>query len=150
MTRTTPELAPPLQTSAPHQREDIWLHTYDLMCNRSIIPRIFIGIGSPTWSLLLRSRRFNSRPPQPQFSLKRYKKEGSRSSSGRVSASGQEGLKPENRFHQRSAVYVSLFFKSYVLRQTLSRWYGAEVWGGDVSSGVTSSFDIKMVRSVRK
>ncbi|GBL91622.1 hypothetical protein AVEN_21696-1, partial [Araneus ventricosus] len=24
MTRTTPELAPPLQTSAPHQREDVW------------------------------------------------------------------------------------------------------------------------------
>ncbi|GBM77873.1 hypothetical protein AVEN_24622-1 [Araneus ventricosus] len=25
MTRTTPDLAPPLQTSAPHQREDVWL-----------------------------------------------------------------------------------------------------------------------------
>ncbi|GBM36841.1 hypothetical protein AVEN_82831-1 [Araneus ventricosus] len=24
MTRTTPELAPPLQASAPHQREDVW------------------------------------------------------------------------------------------------------------------------------
>ncbi|GBN61541.1 hypothetical protein AVEN_119892-1 [Araneus ventricosus] len=24
MTWTTPELAPPLQTSAPHQREDVW------------------------------------------------------------------------------------------------------------------------------
>ncbi|GBM34019.1 hypothetical protein AVEN_166450-1 [Araneus ventricosus] len=30
MTRTTPELAPPLQTSAPHQQEDVWLHTYDV------------------------------------------------------------------------------------------------------------------------
>ncbi|GBM18202.1 hypothetical protein AVEN_151734-1 [Araneus ventricosus] len=24
MTRTTPELAPPLQASTPHQREDLW------------------------------------------------------------------------------------------------------------------------------
>ncbi|GBM65545.1 hypothetical protein AVEN_83392-1 [Araneus ventricosus] len=24
MTRTTPKLAPPLQTSTPHQREDVW------------------------------------------------------------------------------------------------------------------------------
>ncbi|GBM10281.1 hypothetical protein AVEN_158145-1, partial [Araneus ventricosus] len=27
MTRTTPELTPPLQTSAPHQRKDDWPHT---------------------------------------------------------------------------------------------------------------------------
>ncbi|GBO09547.1 hypothetical protein AVEN_209446-1 [Araneus ventricosus] len=32
---TTPELAPPLQTSAPHRREDLWSPTYDLTCNRS-------------------------------------------------------------------------------------------------------------------
>ncbi|GBN01498.1 hypothetical protein AVEN_20697-1 [Araneus ventricosus] len=32
MKRTTPELAPPLQTSAPHQREDVWPPTYDLTC----------------------------------------------------------------------------------------------------------------------
>ncbi|GBL72273.1 hypothetical protein AVEN_115235-1 [Araneus ventricosus] len=30
MTRTTPELEPPLQTSAPVQREDVPLLTYDL------------------------------------------------------------------------------------------------------------------------
>ncbi|GBN98750.1 hypothetical protein AVEN_3517-1 [Araneus ventricosus] len=35
MKRTTPELAPPLQTSAPHQRVDVWPHTHDLTCNRS-------------------------------------------------------------------------------------------------------------------
>ncbi|GBM22983.1 hypothetical protein AVEN_172331-1 [Araneus ventricosus] len=35
MTRTTPELASPLQTSPPHQREDVRSPTYDLACNRS-------------------------------------------------------------------------------------------------------------------
>ncbi|GBM52588.1 hypothetical protein AVEN_84078-1 [Araneus ventricosus] len=34
MTRTTPELLPPLQTFAPHQREYVWPPTYDLACNR--------------------------------------------------------------------------------------------------------------------
>ncbi|GBN54478.1 hypothetical protein AVEN_209908-1 [Araneus ventricosus] len=44
MTRTTPELAPPLQTSAPHQREDVWPHTYDLTCNKPTTRQIFSGI----------------------------------------------------------------------------------------------------------
>ncbi|GBL82032.1 hypothetical protein AVEN_50603-1 [Araneus ventricosus] len=43
MTRTTPELAPPLQTSAPFQREDVWSPTYDLTCNRPNTRRIFSG-----------------------------------------------------------------------------------------------------------
>ncbi|GBO02250.1 hypothetical protein AVEN_89404-1 [Araneus ventricosus] len=34
MTTATFELAPPLQTSAPHQREDVWSPTYDLTCNK--------------------------------------------------------------------------------------------------------------------
>ncbi|GBO27125.1 hypothetical protein AVEN_15003-1, partial [Araneus ventricosus] len=34
MTRATPEQASPLQTSSPHQWEDIWPSTYDLACNR--------------------------------------------------------------------------------------------------------------------
>ncbi|GBO34821.1 hypothetical protein AVEN_205819-1 [Araneus ventricosus] len=58
MTRTTPELAPPLQTSAPHQREDVWLHTYDLMRNRSITRRIFY------WN-----RVSNMEPPTPKPAL---------------------------------------------------------------------------------
>ncbi|GBN39766.1 Transposable element Tcb2 transposase [Araneus ventricosus] len=33
MTRTTLELTAPLQTSTPHQREDIWPPTYDLACS---------------------------------------------------------------------------------------------------------------------
>ncbi|GBO14028.1 hypothetical protein AVEN_22728-1 [Araneus ventricosus] len=34
MTRTTPELASPLQTSAPHQWKDVWPPAYDLTRNR--------------------------------------------------------------------------------------------------------------------
>ncbi|GBN93217.1 hypothetical protein AVEN_133254-1 [Araneus ventricosus] len=34
MTRTTPEMAPPLQTSARHKRENFWTPTYDLTFNR--------------------------------------------------------------------------------------------------------------------
>ncbi|GBN60543.1 hypothetical protein AVEN_171019-1 [Araneus ventricosus] len=48
--RTTPELATPLQTSAPHQREDVWSHTYDLTSNRPTTRLIFSGIGFRTWS----------------------------------------------------------------------------------------------------
>ncbi|GBN98791.1 hypothetical protein AVEN_109617-1 [Araneus ventricosus] len=33
MTRTTPELVPPLQASAPQKRENILSFTYDLWCN---------------------------------------------------------------------------------------------------------------------
>ncbi|GBN45971.1 hypothetical protein AVEN_180312-1 [Araneus ventricosus] len=35
-TRTTPDSATPLQTSAPHQREDVCPPIYYLMCNRQI------------------------------------------------------------------------------------------------------------------
>ncbi|GBM23993.1 hypothetical protein AVEN_217934-1 [Araneus ventricosus] len=48
--RTTLELATPLQTSAPHQREGVWPHTYDLTCNRPTTRLIFSGIGFRTWS----------------------------------------------------------------------------------------------------
>ncbi|GBL83045.1 hypothetical protein AVEN_165278-1 [Araneus ventricosus] len=50
MTRTTPELAPLVQTSAPHQREDVCLPTYDLTCNRPNTRRIFSGIGFRIWN----------------------------------------------------------------------------------------------------
>ncbi|GBM39732.1 hypothetical protein AVEN_68580-1 [Araneus ventricosus] len=36
MTRTTPDLEPPLQTSTPYEQEDVWPPTYDLTCNRPI------------------------------------------------------------------------------------------------------------------
>ncbi|GBO22795.1 hypothetical protein AVEN_157228-1 [Araneus ventricosus] len=50
-TRSTPEMASPLQPSAPHQ-EDVSPPTYDLGCNRSTTRWIFSGIGFRTWSVL--------------------------------------------------------------------------------------------------
>ncbi|GBL82777.1 hypothetical protein AVEN_106317-1 [Araneus ventricosus] len=50
MTRTTPNLAPSLQTSTPHQQEDDWPPKYDLTCNRPNTERIFSGIGFQTKS----------------------------------------------------------------------------------------------------
>ncbi|GBN37669.1 hypothetical protein AVEN_77481-1 [Araneus ventricosus] len=74
MTRTTPELAPPLQSSAPHQRVSPLVlsrpytllgrpasvgifaptggrlaTTCDLACSRPHTQRIFSGIGFGTW-----------------------------------------------------------------------------------------------------
>ncbi|GBM55679.1 hypothetical protein AVEN_188301-1 [Araneus ventricosus] len=51
MTRTTPELAPLLQTSAPHQWEDFSPPTYDLACSRPNTRRIFSGFRFRTWNL---------------------------------------------------------------------------------------------------
>ncbi|GBN93870.1 hypothetical protein AVEN_240862-1 [Araneus ventricosus] len=44
MTRTTPELAPPHQTSTPHQWEDVLPSTYDLSYNEPNTRPIFCGI----------------------------------------------------------------------------------------------------------
>ncbi|GBM78946.1 hypothetical protein AVEN_40510-1 [Araneus ventricosus] len=35
MTRTTPDLVPSLQSSVPHQREDVSPPTYDLACKQA-------------------------------------------------------------------------------------------------------------------
>ncbi|GBL75238.1 hypothetical protein AVEN_194470-1 [Araneus ventricosus] len=48
-TSTEPELAPLLQTSAPHQRKDVRPLTYDLTCNRPNTRRISSGIRFRTW-----------------------------------------------------------------------------------------------------
>ncbi|GBM46669.1 hypothetical protein AVEN_261049-1 [Araneus ventricosus] len=63
MTRTTPELAPPLQTSAPHQLKNVWPLTYDLACNSPNTRRIFRGIGFRTWP---QNRDLTTRLPRPQ------------------------------------------------------------------------------------
>ncbi|GBM48993.1 hypothetical protein AVEN_55205-1 [Araneus ventricosus] len=51
MSITIPELAPPLQTSAPHQREDVWPPTYDVACNRTkwfiLVPPVGAGTSFP-------------------------------------------------------------------------------------------------------
>ncbi|GBM19017.1 hypothetical protein AVEN_172488-1 [Araneus ventricosus] len=63
MTRTTPHL---LQTSAPHQREDVWPPAYDLARSRpNTRRRIFGGLGFRTWNLYL-----TTRPPQSQENIK--------------------------------------------------------------------------------
>ncbi|GBN46333.1 hypothetical protein AVEN_105993-1 [Araneus ventricosus] len=53
----TPNLAPPLQTSAPHvcyiavsRRRTFDLLTYDSTCNRPKTRRVFSGIGFRTWN----------------------------------------------------------------------------------------------------
>ncbi|GBM93152.1 hypothetical protein AVEN_194072-1 [Araneus ventricosus] len=51
MTRTTPELATPLKTSAPYQREDVWSRTCDLTCNRPHTRRIISRNGFHTLNL---------------------------------------------------------------------------------------------------
>ncbi|GBM04986.1 hypothetical protein AVEN_60193-1 [Araneus ventricosus] len=51
MTRTTPELALPLQATAPHQRQDVWPPTYDLASNK------------PTYTVDLRWNRVSSLEP---------------------------------------------------------------------------------------
>ncbi|GBM21284.1 hypothetical protein AVEN_53857-1, partial [Araneus ventricosus] len=48
VTRATPETAPPLQASAPHQREDVSPSTYYLTSNKPNTRRIFSGIGFRT------------------------------------------------------------------------------------------------------
>ncbi|GBN35415.1 hypothetical protein AVEN_73741-1 [Araneus ventricosus] len=65
MTRTTPEIAPPLQTAAPQQREDILLPIYVLACNRSNKRRIFSEIGFRSWRSPAESRNPTIRPPWP-------------------------------------------------------------------------------------
>ncbi|GBN39077.1 hypothetical protein AVEN_78711-1 [Araneus ventricosus] len=46
MTTTTPQMAIPLQTSAPHQRDEVGPSTYDLTCNAR---QIFSRIGYRYW-----------------------------------------------------------------------------------------------------
>ncbi|GBM59941.1 hypothetical protein AVEN_4008-1 [Araneus ventricosus] len=72
MTRTTLELAPPLQTSAPYQREDIWRPTYDLTCSSPNTRRIFNGIEIRAWS-----------PPAPEVKTLPLGHRGSRSTYGK-------------------------------------------------------------------
>ncbi|GBN59897.1 hypothetical protein AVEN_94220-1 [Araneus ventricosus] len=67
MTRETPELAPPLQTSEPHQREG----ATDPIHDGSLVES-----GFEPGALRLGSRQFSTKPKRTQFSLKRYKKIG--------------------------------------------------------------------------
>ncbi|GBM38885.1 hypothetical protein AVEN_83870-1 [Araneus ventricosus] len=64
MTRTTPEVAPSLQTSSPHQPEDVCSPTYDLTFNRSSTGWTFNGIGIR--NLRPQSRNLTTRPQRPR------------------------------------------------------------------------------------
>ncbi|GBM54525.1 hypothetical protein AVEN_198043-1 [Araneus ventricosus] len=71
MTRTTPELIPPLQTSAPHQREDCWplcviWHAMGPIHDGSS-SRPSVGLVFEPGTLWSRSRDFIARPPRSQF-----------------------------------------------------------------------------------
>ncbi|GBM56569.1 hypothetical protein AVEN_89562-1 [Araneus ventricosus] len=65
MTRATPELAHPLQTSEPHQREG----AIDPIHDRSLVES-----GFEPGALRFRGRQFSTKPKRTHFSLKRYKK----------------------------------------------------------------------------
>ncbi|GBM46494.1 hypothetical protein AVEN_78886-1 [Araneus ventricosus] len=49
MTRTTPELAPPLQTFAPYQRKDVWPRRIQ-GASDPLTRRFFSGIRFRTWN----------------------------------------------------------------------------------------------------
>ncbi|GBM58013.1 hypothetical protein AVEN_180016-1 [Araneus ventricosus] len=70
MTRTRPQPAPPLQTPAPHQWEDVSFPTYDLTSNRPNTRLILSGIRFRTWKHLadilpLGHRGLGKRSKQP-------------------------------------------------------------------------------------
>ncbi|GBN14420.1 hypothetical protein AVEN_210121-1 [Araneus ventricosus] len=65
MTRTTPELAPPLQTSTPHQREDVWPHRIYRSPDPLTRRRFFSGIGLQIWNPS--APRSGPRPPRPHL-----------------------------------------------------------------------------------
>ncbi|GBL88528.1 hypothetical protein AVEN_159112-1 [Araneus ventricosus] len=61
MTRKTPESVPALQSSAPHQWEDVWAITYDLTCNKPTYT------ARRRWNrglLRCRNRDFTTRQPR--------------------------------------------------------------------------------------
>ncbi|GBN26125.1 hypothetical protein AVEN_275673-1 [Araneus ventricosus] len=62
MTRPTPDMVPPLQTSSPHQREDIYPRMYDLTFKMTNTRPIFSGIRFETWNPPARSRDLTTRP----------------------------------------------------------------------------------------
>ncbi|GBM80213.1 hypothetical protein AVEN_203725-1 [Araneus ventricosus] len=65
MTRTTPELAPPLQTSTPHQREDVWPLRMILRATGPIHVGSSVESGFESGALPPQSRNLTTRPPQP-------------------------------------------------------------------------------------
>ncbi|GBN57140.1 hypothetical protein AVEN_187254-1 [Araneus ventricosus] len=65
MTRTTPEQASPLQTSAPHQRDDVWSPTYDFRVTGPTHDGSSVESGFEPGTLRHLSRDLTTRPPRP-------------------------------------------------------------------------------------
>ncbi|GBM91624.1 hypothetical protein AVEN_166667-1 [Araneus ventricosus] len=65
MTRTTPELASPLQTSAPHQREDVWPLRMIWRTTGPIHGGSSVESGFEPAALRSRGRDLTTRPPRP-------------------------------------------------------------------------------------
>ncbi|GBN01306.1 hypothetical protein AVEN_240022-1 [Araneus ventricosus] len=68
MTRTTPELAPPLQASAPRQREGVWPLRMIWRTTGPIHDGSSVESGFGPEALLPQSRDPTTRPPRPSFS----------------------------------------------------------------------------------
>ncbi|GBM18410.1 hypothetical protein AVEN_72748-1 [Araneus ventricosus] len=65
MRRTTPELAPRLQTSTPHQREDIWLLGMIYCATGPIHNGFLVESGFEPGTLRPQSRDLTTRPTRP-------------------------------------------------------------------------------------
>ncbi|GBN30403.1 hypothetical protein AVEN_17317-1 [Araneus ventricosus] len=66
MTRTTPELAPPLQISTPHQREDVWPLRMIKRATGPIHGGSSVESGFEPRALRPQSRDLTTRPQRPQ------------------------------------------------------------------------------------
>ncbi|GBL72237.1 hypothetical protein AVEN_115206-1 [Araneus ventricosus] len=72
MTRTTPELAPPLQTSTPHRREDVWPLRMNWRATGPIHGGSSVESGFEPGTLRPQSRDLTTRPPRPFIGQKNY------------------------------------------------------------------------------
>ncbi|GBO29463.1 hypothetical protein AVEN_87185-1 [Araneus ventricosus] len=74
MTRKTPELAPPLQTSALHQQEDVWPPVYYKGATDPIHDGSSVESGFEPGILRLRGRHLTTRTPRavPNRSRKHF------------------------------------------------------------------------------
>ncbi|GBO45845.1 hypothetical protein AVEN_164697-1 [Araneus ventricosus] len=70
MTRTTPRLAPPLQTSTPHQRGGVWPLRMIWRATGPIHGGSSVESGLEPGALRFQSRDLTTRPPRPAFIIR--------------------------------------------------------------------------------
>ncbi|GBM28601.1 hypothetical protein AVEN_72175-1 [Araneus ventricosus] len=73
MTRRTPELAPPLQASTPHQREGVWPLRMIWRAAGPIHGGSSVKLGFEPGTLRPQSRGLTTRPPRPMLARKEQK-----------------------------------------------------------------------------